>query len=161
VKEILLTQGKVALVDDADYEWLSQYKWYAHEDCKTFYVRRMSKTVNGKRKMLQMHIELIGRKEGLVTDHINGNGLDNRRENLRHVTQSQNCLNRHTKISKYPGVTWSKFNKKWYARITVDNNRLHLGYFVNEADAYRAYCDANKRFTGNETIFDKTTTGII
>jgi hypothetical protein len=139
-KQISLTQGLFALVDDADFEWLNQHKWCALKERNTFYAVRTSKTVNGKRTTIYMHIEIIGRKEGLMTDHINGNGLDNRRENLRHVTHRQNGQNRHDETtSKYPGVYWYKRDKKWTASIRINGRRKYLGYFINEADASAAY----------------------
>lgn len=143
MKQIPLTQGLFALVDDDDYEWLNQWKWCAAKDRNVFYARRNSKRVNGKQTPIHMHIEIIGRKEGLVTDHINGDGLDNRRENLRHVTNRQNQQNRHNeRSSKYPGVYWYKRDGKWATRIWVGSRRLWLGCFAIEADAYQAYYKA-------------------
>ncbi|MCK9460667.1 MAG: HNH endonuclease [Proteobacteria bacterium] len=143
MKEIPLTQGKVALVDDDDFEWLSQWKWCAIKHWNTFYAMRMSKTVNGKRENIQMHHAIIGKKEGLVTDHINGNGVDNRRENLRHVTHRQNGQNRHhEKTSKYLGVHWHKPLNKWLAQIQINGQKKHLGVFKDEQAAYHAYYNA-------------------
>lgn len=142
------------VVDKEHFDYLNKWKWYAHKSRNTFYAERTERTVSGKRILVQMHHEIIGKKEGLVVDHVNGNGLDNRRENLRLITNRQNTQNRHTeRDSKYPGVGWSKYNKKWCARIRINNDRLHLGYFINEADAYRAYCDASKEITGDDVIF--------
>ncbi len=141
MKEIPLSQGKVAIVDDTDYEWLNQWKWYAHKGTNTFYVTRHSKKASGKRKAILMHIEIIGKREGLMTDHINGNGLDNRRENLRHVTRRQNAQNQchRNASSRYPGVSWSKWHSKWIVNFRVDSKLKYLGLFVNELAAAEAY----------------------
>lgn len=140
MKKIPLTQGKFALVDDEDYEYLKRWKWYAHKDRNTFYAARQTPQGGGKQKMIQMHAEIIGRKEGFVTDHINGNGLDNRRGNLRHATNRQNGQNLHVeKSSKYPGVSWSKSNTNWRATIRVRGKVKYLGGFVDELEAAQAY----------------------
>lgn len=101
MREIPLTQGKVALIDDEDYEELSQYKWTAHHRAKnTWYaVRYVGKRVDGKRVgvHIQMHRVITNCPDGLVVDHINHNGLDNRKENLRTVTAAVNAGNRRPK----------------------------------------------------------------
>ena len=88
-----------------------------------------------------MHVEILGKKKGLVIDHINRNGLDNRRCNLRHCTKSQNGHNRTTnkegKTSRYRGVVLS--GKKWKARINAKGKRISLGLFDREIEAARAY----------------------
>lgn len=141
MKKIPLTQGLFALVDDEDFEYLNQWKWYALKDGNTFYAVRKSKSVNGKRDLVRMHVEVLGKKEGFVSDHINGNGLDNRRhENLRHVTHRQNLQNRHSeKSSKYPGVSWRKETSQWLAQIRLDGKKKYLGYFASEEEASQAY----------------------
>jgi len=140
MKQIPLTQGLFALVDDKDFEWLSQWKWFTYKHRNTFYAKRMSKTADGKRTTTLMHVEIIGRRKGLITDHITGVGLDNRRENLRHVTQRQNLQNLHIETSsKYPGVYWHKQKSKWHAVIRVNGKRKHLGYFTGELEAFDAY----------------------
>ena len=155
-QEIQLSQGKFAIVDDEDYEWLSQWKWCAYRRGCNIYAARMGKKLKGKQETIHMHIEIIGKKEGFVTDHINGNGLDNRRENLRHVTRRQNQQNRHNETtSKYPGVSWAKRDRMWTSNIFINGRLKHLGYFNNEADAYNAYC---KAVTANgENILSKNT----
>lgn len=143
MKEISLTQGKVAIVDDEDYPKLSQHKWYAAKQrTGNFYAVRQSPRVKGKRHQTQiwMHVVIFGTPKGMETDHINGNGLDNRRENLRVVTIRQNQQNRHQKkSSKYPGVFWSTRSGKWIARMRINGKQHHLGYFPVEGDAGNAY----------------------
>lgn len=136
-KEIPLTQGKVALVDDEDYERLNQFKWFASKNGKTYYAIRKSKIL--------MHRTIITPPSGFEIDHINGNGLDNRRENLRIVSHRENCQNKHIeKTSKFPGVTWNKQHKKWHAHVRILGKNRYLGSFDDEVEAAKAYlfaCD--------------------
>lgn len=142
MREIPLTQGKVALVDDADYESLSMYKWHAWKNPKTgeFYARR-NIVVNGKKTIIAMHTVLMQPPEGHEVDHVNLNGLDNRRENLRVVTRSQNMANTRSRggSSAYKGVSWSNQAKKWHAYIGYQKRRIHIGFFNEERDAAAAY----------------------
>lgn len=140
MKVIPLTQGKSAIVDDEDYELVSRYKWYANKSGNVWYAR----TMDGGKTIL-MHWLIMGGKH---IDHINGNGLDNRRENLRFATSSQQAMNRPShrgSTSRYKGVSWDSARGKWLA--TIGKPSVHLGYFKNEQDAARAYNeDAVKRF---------------
>lgn len=146
MKEIPLTQGKVALVDDEDYLELSKHKWYARKDGNTYYAERQNPRdpVTHKQTKILMHAIIVGTPKGMETDHINGYGLDNRRENLRIVTTRQNGQNRHhIKSSKYPGVTWNKCKGKWESQININGSVRHLGCFEIEIDAattYRVAC---------------------
>ncbi len=142
MKTIPLTQGKVAIVDDEDYEELSKYNWSALRGGSGVYYARRKKD----KKMLIMHRIILNAKYGEMVDHINHNGLDNRKENLRICTNSQNQMNRKRNIgvSKYKGVHWSKHSNKWRARITKNGKNAHLGLFGSEKDAARAY---NKKAT--------------
>jgi len=139
MKEIKLTKGKVALVDDADYDLLNQLNWYAFWNGKTFYAARNSPKKRGV--TIFMHQMILGVKGG---DHINGNGLDNQRANLRACTVSQNGMNAQPRLgcaSKYKGVTLKKKLKKypWQAGIVVNKKRIHLGYFETDTEAAIAY----------------------
>lgn len=140
VCEIPLTRGKVALVDDEDYNKLSKYKWYANKGGNTFYAMRNSPRNPGKRKTVRMHVDIMGTTPPSITDHINGNGLDNRRCNLRTVTPRQNSQNLHIrKSSKYPGVCWDKHSEKWQVHVRIKGIQRHIGRFENEEDAANAY----------------------
>lgn len=153
-KEIPLTQGKIAIVDDEDFEELSRYKWCAHKDGNTFYALRSIRKEDGKYTKITMHQQILGKKEGYEIDHINGNGLDNRHENLRHVTHRQNGQNRHiSKSSRYPGVYWLKQRRKWYSRIRLNGKMKSLGLFNNEYEAFMAYVNAVKIYTGQKVIY--------
>lgn len=138
--EIMLTQQKVALVDDDMFLNLTNYTWCAQTRKHTSYALRFSSSL-GTRNCIYMHQEILGKiPYGFVTDHINGNGLDNRKENLRIVSHRGNNQNRHViKTSKFPGVCWHMRDKKWYARILIAGKSRGLGYFNTEMEAAFAY----------------------
>lgn len=144
MKEIPLTQKKSALVDDEDYPELSKYRWHvAKQRTGNYYAIRNSPRENGKQQTIRMHRVILGTPTGMDTDHINGNGLDNRRENLRIVTARGNAQNLHIpKTSKYVGVSWDDPNRKWVARIKIREKCRNLGYFDDEKDASAAYARA-------------------
>ena len=145
MKEIPLTQGQVALVDDDDFEWLMQWKWHAVKWGNVFYAIRMLPS-GSKRERISMHQALIGKKKNRVCDHINGIGTDNRRENLRHVTPRQNAQNKHVvSSSRFPGVAWHKATNKWESRVKINGKLLHLGLFTDEEKAFQAYCKALRK----------------
>lgn len=140
MKKIPLSQGKFALVDDEDFEWLTKIKWYAvKQKDGTFYALGF---LSG-RKSAYMHRLINNTPDGLHTDHINRDKLDNRRDNLRNASHSQNQYNRKNqsgvKSSKYKGVHWKKSHNKWYAQIRDNGKRKYLGMFNSEREAALAY----------------------
>lgn len=138
-KIIPLTQGKFAIVDAEDYAWLSQHKWCAAKDKATFYAHRGS---NGR--LILMHREIMRAPKGLMCDHRNHNGLDNRKSNLRLCTSAQNQYNKRPKkgcSSRYKGVILRRDCKKWRAKICLKRKRIHLGDFPDEIKAALAYDD--------------------
>jgi len=148
----MLTQNKETLVDDEDYEMLMEHKWYANKlGNGKFYVMRSSpRDSNGKRKTILMHRVITNTPKGMQVDHINGNPLDNRRENLRTCTNQQNGMNRErTKNNKsgYKGVCYKKrtknmineYPKPWLARIKHNQKIIHLGYYKTKEEAALAY----------------------
>jgi hypothetical protein len=142
MKLIKLTQGLVTTVDDEDCEELNKYNWCAHKNCNTFYAVRTDYS-NGKRELIRMHRQITNNNSKNPTDHIDGNGLNNCKENLRIVTTRQNAQNIHTKkTSIYPGVCWHKTRKKWRANIRINAILKHLGSFDNEIEAHQAYVKA-------------------
>ena len=143
MKEIILTQGQVALVDDEDYGKLNQYNWFADKSKNTYYAVRKETVSHKKRKKIRMHQMLIDCPDGYVVDHIDGNGLNNQKENLRAVTIGQNQQNRHVKkTSVYPGVSWVKSLNKWTARHQVNGKLRYLGVYSDEVLAFKAYYDS-------------------
>lgn len=140
MKEIILTKGKVALVDDADFGRLSIHKWYALKGDKRFYSAR-NVPFNGGQKRIFMHREIMGTSKGIQVDHKNGNGLDNRKDNLRNCTRSENCRNKKKYCggSKFKGVSWDKRHKKWIVQIKYEDKNRHVGFFDNEIVAASVY----------------------
>jgi len=148
-KKIKLTQGKFALVDDADFDWLNQWKWYAQKQRNTFYAVRNVR-VGLKQKIVKMHRLILGLDfdDGRQGDHINMDTLDNRRANLRIAIHAQNQRNRGrnaNNTSGYKGVYWNKQKKKWRAYIKVNGKQKYLGYFDDPIKAARAYDEAAKK----------------
>lgn len=148
-KEIELTQGKYALVDDEDYDWLNKHSWHAHITYKngekiTFYAARgYQKPIRYQKpikKTEYMHRLILGPSKGKEVDHINGNSLDNRKSNLRIVTHRQNSQNlKINRNAPYPGICWYEKNKKWGARIRIKGKRLFLGLYDSPEKAFKAY----------------------
>lgn len=137
-KLIPLTKGKYAIVDDEDHELLSDFKW--HYNSAVGYAVR-SAFENGKHKKVYMHRSLI-EAEGLQVDHINRDKLDNRKENLRAVTDQQNKFNlgKHKNSpSKYKGVHWRESKSKWVAEIRHNRKTIYIGIFSDDRDAAIAY----------------------
>jgi len=158
MKEIPLTQGQIALVDDVDYDWLNQYKWFAHKNHSgNFYAARHSPGKDGKQLSISMAREILGLKQGdpRQADHIHRITLDNRRNNIRICTHQQNQRNRKpfsNTTSKFRGVHWDKRKRKWRASITVNGKSRHLGYFDVEEDAAGAY-DRENLSASTPTLF--------
>jgi hypothetical protein len=154
-KTIPLSRGLVAIVDDADFESLSAHKWYAFQGHCTFYAVRNVRHPN--QRIIYLHRVLLNAPFGLQVDHVNRDGLDNRRCNLRFATNSQN--NRNRAVSKkrsssgYKGVSWSRLNKNWRARITINGLETHLGAFATPEAAHAAYCVAAKELHGEFARF--------
>jgi hypothetical protein len=142
MREIKLTQGKVTLVDDEDYDLLCLFNWYAQRDNKTFYAVRRLPRVNGKQKTEYMHRIVLARKleraikPGMMPDHEDGNGLNNQRYNLSEVTNRGNQENQHiAKTSTYTGVCWHKVTSKWVTQIQVKTKTIYLGIYTTELEA--------------------------
>lgn len=151
MKEIKLTQNKVAVVDDEDFEQLNQYKWYAHKQSNNCYASRTIR-LNKRKITIKMHREVLNAGNGISVDHINGNGLDNRKENIRLCTTQQNAFNRkhpHPKNKlKTKGVRWHNGARKFIAKIKINGKKIHLGYFNVLGDADSAYRFAEEKYFG-------------
>jgi hypothetical protein len=155
-RRIKLSRGKYAIVDDDDYYRLAGYKWYAQKAWNTYYaVRNEYGKKDEERKSILMHREIIKVGAGFVADHINHNGLDNRRANLREASFAQNNYNRRkiirNKSSKYKGV-YRHRGKKWRAMIKVNKKSMHIGSFDDEAQAAKAYDQAARKYQGEFAV---------
>lgn len=148
-KIITLTKGKETIVDDEDLEWLSQWKWLYHGQG---YAARHIWVCGGRGKQITvlMHREVLHTPEGMYTDHINGNKLDNRKENLRICDHSQNGANTKTRGNKsgYKGVCWHKQCKKWCACIKQNYKKYYLGLFFDPVEAAKVYDKKAKELFG-------------
>jgi len=149
---IKLTQNKYAEVSAQDVEMLSQYTWHASKTGGSWYARVSSRTP--KISNAQMGNILLQPPQGRYVDHINGNPLDNRRENLRIVTPTQNAWNRKAKntgSTKYKGVWRVKrsYGVAYETSICVEGKRTRLGAFSTAEEAHMAYEEAAKRLQGD------------
>lgn len=138
MKKIPLTQGKVALVDDEDYEFLMQWKW--RYDPRGYAVR--TQYISGGRKTILMHRLILNAFHGIEIDHIDRNGLNNQSQNMRFATRAENCRNvgaHKDSASKYKGVSWYARDKIWTANIMIENKQTYLGRFQSEIEAAKAY----------------------
>ena len=156
-KEIQLTQGKVAIVDDDMFDYLNQWKWHTFKQNRNNFYARRTFRINNKQKHIIMH-RLIIKCEGKIIDHISGNGLDNRACNIRVCNKSQNPINRRINInnlSGYKGVSWFKPCQKWRAQIQYKKIVYFLGTYEKRIDAARAYNTAALKYHGEFAHINK------
>jgi hypothetical protein len=144
MKTIPLTQGKVTLVDDEDYERFIKWNWIAmlNNSSGRWYAYRNDRIL-GKRVRIWMHREILGLRPGRIpeVDHKNGDGLDNRRANLRVANRSNNSCNKRARLdntSGYKDVVFDKRSGKWLVQVQLDSKRVHLGYYRDKLDAVHA-----------------------
>jgi hypothetical protein len=151
MKEIKLTQGKVAFVDDADFEYFNQFRWCATKTkYGSFYAHRRSNS-KGQIDYLYLHREIMNAKPYEYVDHKDGNGLNCQRANMRICTMWENQGNRvlnRNNSSGFKGVAWKKDREKWRARITKNEKSIHLGYFDHAETAALAYNLAAQKHFG-------------
>lgn len=160
MKQIPLTRGLFALVDDEDFEWLSQFKWSAAKSGITYYAVRW---VNGNNKSMHRIILNINSRN-IYGDHINGNGLDNRRENIRICNPKENARNRGLNSSKtcsFKGVHWDKKKRFWCASIKIDYKTIFLGLFYSPEEAAIAYDQAAIKYHGEFAKINDIKTEVI
>lgn len=142
MKIISLTRGMVTMVDDDDYDFLIRWKWHSLKGRNTFYAARgyYNRDIKNMSKIF-MHNVLLPKKDGLLVDHKDMDGLNNQKSNLRYATKGENMRNiRHRGKSKYRGVTEMKVGlKRWMAQITIDKKKINIGYFYSETEAAIAY----------------------
>jgi hypothetical protein len=150
-KEIPLPNGLVALVDDEDHAYLSQFNWHVQKNGKYQYVVRMVSD-NGRPRLIIMSRVITQAPADLVVHYRNRNTLDLRRENLVVVPARSVFKYRPptSGSSQYRGVYWSKDKDRWRGMIRMNGRKIHLGYFQDEAAAARAYDQAAHQYFGEE-----------
>ncbi len=150
MKEIPLTQGYVALVDDEDYELVADRTWCPAPRDDRIYSINYKRARGQRRTCTLMHRLILDAPRGVRVDHVNGNGLDNRRGNLRFATPGQNTTNARTLrgLSFFKGVSWREERRRWRAYIEHEGRCHHLGYFEREEDAGHAYDEAARKHFG-------------
>jgi len=165
MKKIKLTQNQYTFIDDEDFDNLNQYKWFAHycKSVENYYAERHNNRKE-KRPLILMHRIILNAPSNMEVDHINHNTLDNRKENLRICTKSQNHMNqKHRKnaISRYKGVNLAKKEYKnkvyqyWAAHIRINGKLVFLGHFKSEIQAAKAYDKAAKELFGEFALLNE------
>lgn len=152
MKKILLTQSKHALVDNKDYDYLCQWKWYCNNGYACRIVNHPSGNGKYRRERIWMHRLILETPKDMDTDHIDGNRANNQRANLRAASRSQNNRNMQVlknKTNKYRGVHLDKRSKRWKAAISVNSKPIYLGYFSSEKEAALKYNEAAIKFSGD------------
>jgi hypothetical protein len=152
-RKIPLTLGQHAMVDPADYERVNKYKWNAYRGYSSYYSKRkIYNRKNGTERTVYMHRYIMDAPKGVVVDHFNHNGLDNRKENLRFATRAENVrYSQKTKnkfSSDYKGVHYIKKVKRWRATITFEGKKIYVGQYRDEISAAKAYDRAAKKYFG-------------
>jgi hypothetical protein len=144
-----LTKGYMTIFDSSDVELAKSGCWLAMPTKRSVYAARFQTVGKGKRELVSFHRSAISASAGLDVDHIDGDSLNNKRDNLRPATRSQNARNSRSSkgsSSQFKGVSWNKRQRKWVSRIMVRGKTINLGTFDNERDAGRAYDIAAERF---------------
>ena len=145
-----LNKGLYAIIDLCDYELVSKHVWYAMY-CKSTngYYAVTNMCIDGKRRPVRMHRMITNAPDDKLIDHVNGDGLDERRLNLRECSYAENI--RNSKLSKnnksgFKGVNWSNVMQKWEAKIMVNRKKIHLGYYDAPSEAHESYCAAALKY---------------
>lgn len=160
MKLIQLTNGKSTKVDNQDFVKHNMFKWRSSKQGRTkgYFIASREIKENGKSVQLKLHRVIVGAKKGQYVDHINQDSLDNRRENLRICTNSENLRNRgkqSNNTSGFKGVSWNKNANKFSVRISVNGNDRFYGYFSDAKKAARVYNSLAKKLHGEFAYLNK------
>lgn len=155
---IPLADGRFTIVDDEDADLASSYSWWANNRPNTTYAcAHVPGSGRRGQKSISLHRLLLDAPPGIQVDHIDHDGLNNRRSNLRLATNAQNQANRRKKpgaASRFRGVSWHKASGSWQACIRRDGRQCHLGHFKDETDAARAYDAAARSVFGDFALLN-------
>jgi hypothetical protein len=150
-----LTKGHFALIDEDDRDLICRRSWCVRKSIgrDVYYTHAAKRGEHGEHLTTSMHVEIMGVHPGMDIDHINGDGLDNRRSNLRvcpHQKNAWNAIrrNKSTITSGYKGVSWYRRDSRWRAYVVIDAKQTHLGYFDDEVEAAMAYDKAARELFG-------------
>lgn len=150
--KLLLTKGHFAIVDADLFDYLSQWKWMVKKSRNLFYGGRKVRVENGFTKTMMLHRQIMGLAldDKRRVDHIDGNGLNCTKANMRVCSQGENARNRHVSLGscKYKGVHWDKDAGKFRSVIMKEGKRFHIGRFDCEHEAAARYNEAAKELHG-------------
>lgn len=152
MKTIYLSQGRTCIIDDVDFDTVSQYKWSF--DPKGYAFRNSPRP---NRKVIYLHRFLLQPKQKEYCDHINGDKLDNRRSNLRICTNAQNTRNRKIGINNttgFKGISWNKRDKMWYASLVKDGKKIYLGCSKSKKQAAEYYNEGAEEHFGSFALLN-------